>query len=319
MHANELGGVKGIYLKPLVLDDAYDPRRVLTSLKKLERWYGITTLVAPQGSPTLAAYLDRVKAGKCEVFFPITGGPQFRTPDNKHIVHFRADYGQEASDLINYTIKQFNSKKFVLMYQNDAFGIPLVEAAHKALERHGITEWVDIPFLREQTTFDDAVKKVLQSDPDALGLFFSSSSLARTFLSKVGSSFFVNKHLFTTAFLEDESFRLFLKSTGIAMTFSFVVPNPWGSELEIVQEYRAEMQKQQASLGCNSLEGYVAGAIFVEALKQIDQPYTGARARAFMETMHNYPLRGLSLTFNPADRGFNLPIWIRGEDGEWVK
>lgn len=319
MWVNALGGVKGTYLKPVVFDDQYDPRKVLKALKRLKQWFNITTLVAPEGSPPLMAYLDRVKAGEFEVFFPITGGPQFRDPENHHIVHFRPSYKDEAPDLVDHVLRRSNARKFVLIYQNDAFGLPLVEAAHKALEKHGIKEWVDIPFLREQANFDDVVKKLLQADPEAIGLFFSSSTLARNFLISAGVPFFVNKHIFSTAFLEDEGFRLFLKNTGIAITFSFILPDPWGSPLKLIEEYRTAMKERQIPLSSNSLEGFFAGRLYAKVLEEIGPPYTGRRAREFMETMENYSFEGFTLTFDPMIRGFRLPIWIRGADGSWTK
>ena len=314
---NELGGVAGFYLKPLVLNDECDPMLARRNVKILLKKYRLDSLLCPQGTPTLAVYLDYMKQGALNLFFPITG-LQPRDPSIDHLVNFRGESVQEVTALIDHITKQYASRRFVFLYQNDEFGIPLIAAAHAALEQRGIKTWVDIPLFRGQTIFDDSVKKFLKADPEAAGLFLSSSSLASSFLNMINIPFVVGRHFFTTTFLEDESFLIFLERTGIPMTISYVTPSPF-SQLPLVEEYHREMKKNMRAEDSNSLEGYLATMIFVEAMSKAGAPFTGERVRAFLEDMNHYRFGGLNLTFDKQKCSFELPVSIRSEDGKWFK
>lgn len=315
---NRAGGVKGLYLKPYVLDDQYIPHLTRGYVDMLVDQLKVDTVLCPSGSKTLASYMDRVERGELNVFFPITGGPQFRKPELTHLIHFRPNYAAEVDILVEHLTHEYASKNFLLMYENDAYGVPLVKAVHESLEKRGIKTWVDVPFASDQTTLDVEVQKVINADPEAIGLFFSSTTLARNFLIKLGIPFLLGKHLFSNGFLMDESFRRFMENTGLMVTFSFIVPNPWESSLELVKEYREDIKMDEDIIDLNSLESYMATSFFIEGLRHVDVPFKGVDIRTFIEGMRNYNFKGLSLSFDPKIRGFRLPIWICNEEGKWI-
>jgi hypothetical protein len=39
---------------------------------------------------------------------------------------------------------------------------------------------------------------------------------------------------------------------------------------------------------------------------------------AYLESLKNYDLGGLTLTFNPKTRSFELPVWIENEKHEFL-
>jgi len=307
-----------VLVKFSVLDDEYIPRFALMNAEKLLQKYGIDSLVIPTGTPTLLFYLGMVLQGQLAVFFPFTGAPQFRQPEIKNIVHYRASYENEARSAIKFLIGTYGIKKFAFFYQDDSYGRPIVKAARDELRKNGINEWLDIPHSRTQKDFKGiAIDKITKYMPGAIGCF-SSYFPTEEFISELGSEFFLDRLIFSTSFLSSEAFERFLKSRGIASLRMSVVPDPVKSQLEIVKEYRSEIKERGLALSANSLEGYIAGKLLVHAIKKIGAPYTKERLIQFFEGLNNYRFKGLNLRFNPQTRDLSQPVWLRTPDKKWI-
>lgn len=316
---NQKGGFEGKYFRPFIFDDEYVPRFARKNIDRLVQDYGIDIILSPVGSPTLSSYINRVKKGDdILVLFPYTGGPQFRDPEITNIVHFRSSYADEARALINHMIDEYGVKNFAFFYQNDSYGTGALEAAHEELKKRGISEWVDVPYAREQTDFEDSAAMLKKANPDAIG-FFSTSTPTQELLGEIGSDFLIGRHLFGISFLESKDLKRFLKDRGIKFTFTFMVPNPEKSQLQIVQEYRKSMDKRGFPYESNSLEGYIAMELLIDAFKNITPSVTKEKVLEWFEEMKNYNFKGLNLTFNPKTRGFDQPVWIRIVNGELIK
>ena len=312
---NDQGGCHGCFFKPVVYDDFYDPLITVKNIKKIMEEWKTDFVVTPVGSPTLTAYLDLVKTGAMSVFFPLSGGPQFRTPSLTNIIHARRSYVDEVRCLIKHLIKTYGARRFAIVYQNDAFGLPLMKAAREELKTYGITDPTEVSFSRDQIIFKDETQKVRQANPEAVALFFASSSLAESFLIELGATFPIGRHLFATSILDDESFRYVLQERGIKFTFSYVAPDVFG-DTPLVKDYRKAMDRFNYTYDSNSLDGYLAGALIGDAIAHLKPPYTGKRLMAYFTAFKNYPFKGLSLTFDPQTRSLNLPIWVKSEKGK---
>jgi len=321
MRQNEQGGVRDYFIKPIIFDDQYIPRMARANVDLFLQKFGISTLVVPQGTPTLDAYLNLVRDGTVYAFFPSTGGEQFRSPELLNLIHHRLSYQYEVRALMNYLVKEFKVKQFALIYTDDSLGLQFMRVAHETLEKLGIKDKAitDISYYREQTDFKDQIEKLIATNPEGIGFFFTSSTMARNFLSAVGTAFFVGKHLVAVSFLEDKLFRLFLETTGIRCSFSFSVPDPRLSNYDIVKEYREELSKKNLAPDSNSLEGYIAASYFIEALKKVGPPFTGSRIMAYLESMKEPLIKNFFAgTFDRLTRTIGLPVWIRTEDDKWI-
>ena len=131
---NVQGGVNGTHIKTIVYNDSYIPYLARQNVDYLLNDLNVKTLLLPVGSPTLESYINYIRDNKLLVLFPVTGGPQFRSPDLKGIINYRATYADEVHALIDYLITQYNIRKFAFFYQDDAYGHGALEAAHTALQ-----------------------------------------------------------------------------------------------------------------------------------------------------------------------------------------
>ncbi|MGB8467702.1 MAG: ABC transporter substrate-binding protein [Candidatus Babeliales bacterium] len=316
---NERGGIGHTMLKLFILDDEYKPIKTMKNIETMISMK-INSLLLPIGSPTLERYLPLVQSGKVSVFFPVTGGPQFRDEKNKHIIHLRASYVDEVIGLLHYIHSQRPEKKIAFFYQDDAFGIGPLEGAHAYLKKLGITDWVDVPYNRTTLDFKSAAEAIHKADPQIVA-FFSISSATQELMRQLGSEFFLGKTLFGISFLAESAFRKFIQSQGINMLFAQVVPNPKMSTLQIVQEYRNQMDTKGYFYDVFSLEGYVGASLFIEAMKKTKPPFTDMAIMQTMETLFkNFTYKGLQLNFNPQTRALSHKVWIDiGNEADWIE
>ncbi len=319
LQENQNGGIHGRHLNTVVYNDNYTPFMTRTNINRLRKKNKTDIILLPVGSPTLGSYLDYVKNKDVIVLFPITGGPQFRDPELEGIVHFRGTYADEVRALVDYMVTERGARKFAFFYQDDAYGQGPRDAAHEQLEKKGITTWLDVPYQRNSTNYKEQAKKIKQYQPDAIGLFSTAQATIEV-LRQIGVDFLTNKQLFGISFLGEESYRRFMKQTGLQTLFGAVVPNPRTSNLQIVQEYRKEMDKNKHPYDIFSLEAYITTSILLDALKKIEGPITKNKILEQLESLNEYPFKGLTLTFNPQRRDLARSIWIEtGDNQDWVR
>lgn len=316
---NKKGGISKNLLRSVVYNDNYTPHLTRNNIDMLLSRDNAELILLPVGSPTLASYLDYVRDKKAVVLFPITGGPQFRDPNLKGIVHFRGTYADEVRALVDYMVTKGAAKRFAFFYQDDAYGKELLKAAHQELKQNGITTWTDVPYQRNSVDYKEQARKIKEAQPDAIG-FFSTGQATRELIRQIGIDFLTNKQLFGISFLGEASFRRFLKKHGLKVLFGAVVPNPKTSNLEIVKEYRAAMDANNYPYDIFSLEAYIATSILMDVMQQITPPITKEKILEKLEQLKEYDFKGLKLTFDPERRDLARYIWLEsGGDKEWVQ
>lgn len=316
---NQENQQNGINLHPIhafILNDNYTPslarKNIIHLLEK-----NIDLILLPVGTPTLSAYLDYVTSQKILVLFPITGAPQFRSPELKGLVNFRASYADEVRNLIDYEVNTLGARKFAFFYQDDSYGLGPLQAAHEALKKYGFTQWTDVAYTRNASDLQKQAQAILAAQPDAIG-FFSTGNQTEEVIRRLGIESIANKKLFGISFLAEESFRIFVKSHGIPIIFGAVVPNPNTSQLQIVREYRDAMDTINHTYDIFSLEGYIATSILVDVIKQLPGEINKQTILEKIQSLKGYPFKGLTLTFNPNLRNLSQPVWLEiGENVEW--
>lgn len=304
-------------IKTTIFDDQYLQNLSLINVKNLIENYNITTIVYPTGTPTLLSYLNFAESGKISVFFPYTGGKQFRKKELKNLIHFRTNYNSEIISTMKYLMKEYQIKKFAFFYIDDSYGLPIAQDAHEELKRQGITDWLDLPHTRTSPNFDKMIRDIKEYVPEAIACI-SVEFLIAELIEKLSPQFFSSTKLFSVSAMNGQSFERFLAQRGIKQILSSVVPDPFTSDLEIAKEYRENTKARGLTLSINGFEGYVVGALMSLAINSVKPPVTKEKIMEFFESMNKYKFKGLELTFNPESRDLSQPVWIRTLDNKWV-
>lgn len=310
---NKRCGIQGHCIRPVFMDDRYIARISKKNMEILRSDYGIDIVTMPGGTGGIATYFDQAERFDIAIFFMSSAVPQYRKPWMRGVLHLKADYPTESRALARYMKRDAGANSFALIFQNDAYGVSLYKAARQELEDLGVksADIVGIPFLRQQTTFKKQVDLARMADVNAIGFFTASVSAIETMLDELGPEFLRDKKIFTTHYLDSETFTQFRDQRAIKAVFSYFVPDPRSSNLPIMIEYRTLMNKYGVEIGGNSFEGFLAAMLICDALEHIGEPFTKERLMSYFESLKEYNFKGLVFTFNPQDRTLNHKVWFK--------
>ena len=298
------------------VDDQYTPAITRPEVERLLK-SGIHTFLMPTGSPTLESYLDLIKEGKVLVLFPLSGAPIFRKKELTYVIHLRASYTNEGRALTKYALDTMKSKKFLIFYQNDAFGRGLLDAAKELLKKSDLA-WKGLSYERDDVNFFELVRKVEEYDPDTI-LFFSTAMAARGLILQVGVDKLRDKNMLGCSDLGEAKFVRFIRGEKLNVVYASVVPNPTTSSLAIVQQFREAAKKKGLELNPLSLESYIATDLFFYVLGQIQGRPKNKQIIERLEAIKDMDYKGLALNFNPEERTLLHSIWIDTGASEWVQ
>lgn len=316
--ANQRGGVHDKRVQCIVRDDGYSPQLARENIDALMKDEHIDIFPLTLGSSASMASLDLLKKGSVLFLFPITGAPLLRSPDFPGVINMRASYRDEVYALIPYLIEKLYLKRFAFFYQNDAYGQGPLEAAREILKSYGITQWTELPYIRNVTDFKTTIATLKESQPEAL-VFFSTPAATQELLRQVGVNVLASMRLCGLSPLVDGTFDKWVQNLGLHCIFSRIVPDPTTSDLSIAKEYRNSFNEAGLMLGDFSFEAFIGTSLLIEVMRSINGPLTMQAVRSAFEAMKQYSFKGLEFSFDPQSRSLARNVWLDLGNGKIEK
>lgn len=339
--------VGGRSIEFLTLDDSYTPTKTIERTNQLLE-EGVFLMIGNVGTPTATVSLPILADNGVPAVGFFTGAGILR-PGVGDIVNFRASYVQETRHVIDAALDAGAAPREICAYvQNDGYGMAGVEGIKRALaEREGtagIVGSLDRILSMEgenpsrngmgpvgvytRNTFEAREGFLsLQSWQDendvscrlvvTVGTYNAIAQFAGYSRYK-GENWLISAVSFTGA----DNFRDALRDLRIEdnVVMTQVVPH-MSSSLPIVEEARAALGDD---LGYVSLEGFIVGKMFVEALRQVEGTLT---RQSFLDAIlgSRMYLGGLQLDFTTDNQGSDLvvPTILKGgqfenmADSDW--
>jgi ABC-type branched-subunit amino acid transport system substrate-binding protein len=257
-----------------------------------------------------------IKEGKVLVLFPNTGAPLFRKKDLKYIAHIRPSYKEEGRLLTAYALDTLKAQKGVMFYQDDAFGQGLLEGAQEELKKKGVSDWLAVPYIRNDVTFTKQISTIKNYDPDVI-LFFSTTTAAIGLVREMGIQEISAKPMLANSDFGEEKFLKFISEKGLKLIYINVVPNPQLSDLAIVQQFRDAAVKYEVKVDPFSLESYIATDFLLSILKKIPGAVTKEKLIDAIEQIKDYDYKGLKFNFDPENRTLSSTFWLYTGSPNW--
>jgi ABC-type branched-subunit amino acid transport system substrate-binding protein len=313
---NKEAGIKGKYIKLIILDDKYKPDLAKSNIEQFLRKFKTNITLSSLGSPTLNNYIPLIKEKKVLVLFPVSGAPIFRKDNLINMIHYKLSYLYEGKALVEYAAKNLNAKRIVLFIQNDQYGEGPFIGAKEGLSKYNI-DFIKIPYKRGAIDFKKQVEKTISYKPDAI-MFFSLVSAAKEFIKQIGAKNLNNVYLLGISDLSDTLFHKFLADKGLTCVVAQAIPNIKSKNLKIVEAYRKDSQTNNFLLSKFALEGYINSSIFIYILKNIEGEISKEKIIKQIEKIKDYNFKGLSVNFNPKTRSLSNDIWIDTGKDKWI-
>lgn len=317
---NKRGGIAGHPIDLFVYNNRSRERLARKTFEKLAS-DGIDIIVAPTGKEAFDVYKEKISEGSMGIFFPCYGAEPLYKAHAKNVVSMRASFEDELKALVNYAHTEMDLRRFALVFSDDEFGVSMKEIASRIFARYPDSTWAPVAYTSHVRAIQKNVDALLAINPDPEAIILACSASAAQQLIRVAPpNFLLGKFFLGLSFLSETPFRNFVKSFGVRMLFSHVVPDPFTSSLQIVREYRVAMNKEHFAYDTQSLEGYIAAEFLLYGLQHAPSlPTDHATLMKVFEGANAIQYKGVPLTFDPLRRSLAWAVWIeRSTGGEWI-
>jgi branched-chain amino acid transport system substrate-binding protein len=339
---NAEGGVHGRKLRLVALDDGYEASRVTGTMTELLDQRRVFAVIGNVGTPTSAVAAPIASKKRAIFFGAFTGAPVLRQdPPDRYVFNYRASYRDETAASVAYLVreKKIPLEQIVVFAQEDSFGDAGYEGVVKAarqLDPHA-RDLLRVGYKRNTTDVEAAVAQVLKYHDRTMVARRSNQAgepvrVARHPVKAIimvatyhaGAKFIqalrkvprLGKPLFfNVSFVGTEALAEDLKGLDPSLCqgvyITQVVP-PVSSGGTGVRRYREALARfePQAQPGFVSLEGYIVGSLFAEALKRTGPEVTTERLVDTLEQFEQVDLGfGAPLSFSLSQHQGSRKIW----------
>jgi serine/threonine protein kinase/ABC-type branched-subunit amino acid transport system substrate-binding protein len=340
---NDRGGVHGRRLTLTALDDGYEAARATETMKELLGEREVFAFVGNVGTPTSAVAAPFASQNKAVFFGAFTGAPVLRQdPPDRYVFNYRASYREETARSVKYLldVQKLAPEQIVVFAQDDSFGDAGFEGVTKALRAngHANVETLRVGYKRNTADVDAAIESIVsyhdrldpasaeraKTNPQLRVLKHPVKAVIMVATYRAAAKFIQKMHairrlrnalFFNVSFVGSETLAEELSGVSPELCSNVYVTQVvplFDSGSTGVRRYREQLAKYQpqAQPGFVSLEGYIVGTIFVEALKRAGRELTTEKLVDTFEQIDGLDLGfGTRIGFSLSEHQGSHKVW----------
>jgi branched-chain amino acid transport system substrate-binding protein len=313
---NAAGGVHGRKLELVALDDGYETEPAVANAKRLVQQERVFALMGFYGSSPTAAVLPVLDATGVPLIGTISGAEALRKPVNRHMFHLRASYGDETAAIVK-NLTTVGIQRVAVLYQDDGFGQAGLKGVVDALAAHKLTPVASASVARNSVEVAPAVEAIAKANPQAVvmvTLYRPTAEFIKQMRKSGQAPFFVALSPVGT----DQLIAELGPQNTRGIQVSQVIPYPWGDKLEVVREYKKDLNAhvKGAPLSYYGLEGYLNARLVAAALERSGSQPSREKLMAALRS-GPFNLDGYRVSFPPGSNSGSsyVEISVVGTDG----
>lgn len=275
---NEDGGINGKKLELITLDDGYEPKRAAPNVRELINKEKVIALIGNVGTPTAITTVPIANETKTLLFGAFTGAGVLRkNPPDRYVINYRASYAEETAVMIKGLLNSgIKINEIAFFTQNDGYGDAGFNGAIKAIkEIEDIDENLVAHgrYQRNTLNVEDGLSTILDAETDFKAFIMVGAYAPCAKFIKLAKRDFPEAYFLNVSFVGSHALAASLGKEADRVIVTQVVPH-YDSTMDLVTQYHKDMKKFSFNKkpGFISLEGYIAAKIFVEGLKNSQEP-----------------------------------------------
>ena len=297
---NAAGGVNGRTIRLISVDDKFDPKLAGENAARLVAEREPVAFFAVRGTPHTEAVLAVASAAGIPMVAPSTGALIFHQPINPLVFNVRAKYQTEVEKAIEH-LHTVGINRIAIIHVNDSFGRDGLEGFTRKMEALKLKPAAVVVYERTLTEMSKPAAELASADPQAVILIASGKNAAdlvvRMRASGSTSQFVAISNNSAKSFIRD------LGSSARGVMVTQVFPNPLSSSAPIAREMRKlAAGNKDVVLSQAAMEGFAAAKVLVEGLRRAGRGLTRASLVTALESIRNFDLGGVTLSYGPQDR-----------------
>lgn len=305
---NDQGGVHGRKIKLLSYNDSYEPEKAIECFNRLKQ-EGVFAAGFFVGTPTAAKHAPMAESNKMPLIGLFTGAQLLHEPFKHYVISVRASYYDEAREQVDHLWSELGIRKIAVIYQEDAFGVAVLEGVKLALKKYNAVPVALGSFPRNTLDVDRGIEQVRAANPEAVVMVGPYAPVAE--IVKRGRTAGWNPIYLTVSFVGTEAYIKALGKDGEGVVITQVVPPYQRNDLPTVALYLKTLKKYFPDAEPNfvSFEGFVDAMVMVEGLKRAGRDLTREKLITAIESIKNLDMGlgpQLKLTYGSDDhKGFD--------------
>lgn len=316
---NAQGGIHGIPIELVTLDDGYEVKRALANVEGFLKDPNAFALFNCMGTPAVSAMLPMVIESGLPFFAPFTGAQLARPKGQRSVFNVRASYADEAEQVVQH-LATVGIKRIAIAYQNNAFGSDVLLGAQAAIERFKLPPTPTVSVETNSSNIAEAVSQLAEGNPEAVIVGIAGE--AGINLIKATRNARRGLAIYALSVLGSSGSIRSLGEDGFGVTVSQVMPFPT-SPAPIARDFRAAWKASATPIEAShlALEGYINARAFAVALKRAG---ASATPKSFIDsawTIKRHDLGGFDLTFSDPSRGASkyVDLTMVGRNGKLMR
>ncbi len=312
---NASGGISGLPLEILALDDGYQPEQAVKNVVDLAGNEEVVALFQCGATPTNLAIAPKLPSLGLLHVAPFTGSGALRALAPGYILHMRASYGQEVTALISHQIT-VGHRRVGVIAQAGGYGDEVSKASRTALAAAGTEPAAVVPIRTDGADAATAVATLLKARPNSvlLGTAGKATASAVTEFRRQAPGL----PLYGLSVLGHKDSLRALGAAGVGIVMSQVLPHPWTSQMELASQYRAASAKDGThTMSYVGFEGYAAARLTASLLRNATARVSRASIQARGAALKPFELAGLRLHYgSPEANGSKFVELVMVGEGE---
>lgn len=316
-HANETNAMQGWKINFVTYDDGYEPARSVAVSRRMVEEDQVFALAAPVGTAQSVAVIPYAKEVGLPMIGPIGGATALFS--ERLVFPLLPDYGWSAASNLDFAVKDLNSKRIALLWENDELGRSAKRGFDLYMEQLGLEPAESIPFEVRNTDFTPHIRRIANAKAESVILFGSNANLASALKAADRLKF---KSNWMAPFFTADPTTYKLAGDSLDGTYFSSWLMPVMSEDDSVKAYRESITKYYSNdpIGVFGLNGWSNAALFIagfNALLDSGKDLTRSNLVEALETLDNATVGGAKgVGFTKDDhRGTRGEGIIQAQDG----
>jgi ABC-type branched-subunit amino acid transport system substrate-binding protein len=316
---NARGGIYGRRLNLIALDDGYEPERCREAMRQLVEERKVFAIVGNVGTPTAQVAVPYSVAKKKVFFGAYTGAALLRKePPDRYVFNYRASYVEEGVGMVKYLVtkRKVRPDEIAVFAQEDGYGDAGFEGVAKGCQSYGVpaNKILRVGYKRNTDAVEGAVEEVIRhKDKIKAIVMVPVAKAAAKFVRLVREQNFEPTFL-SVSFVNSDALVNEFRKSGLKSADGVIVTQvvPFPPHAAGFSEYGPAMAKYfpDQPLSFISLEGYIAGRVFVAALEKAGRNLTTERLVAALESITDLDLQiGPRISFGPTNHQGSHQVW----------
>ncbi len=314
---NAKGGIKGEKIELVVLDDKFDVKQAVENARILIEEKNVVALFMNRGTPHTEAIIPLLAKNKIALIGPSTGAMVMHNPVQPYVFNVRSTYQREAEKAVEH-LHTLGITRIAVVHVDDSFGRDGLEGANKGFAKAKVNAVAVLKADRIKPDYTTIVPPIIASNAQSVIWIGSGTAVADGIkaLRAAGSA----AQVVTLSNNASGGFIKLLGKAARGVIVTQVFPYERSYSYVFVQEaITLAKAKGLPELSPAMLEGFASAKVLVEALKRASPRPTREKVLAALETLHNFDLGGLTVSYSPSSHtGLDFAdLSIIGSDGRF--